>query len=167
MRKICIVSFLVLLAYTYSCTGGKSGVNDNNELISYNFQVRPIFSDKCFKCHGPDANKRQAGLRLDIESEAYKALQEHPRSHALVPGNPDQSELFLRVSSTDTALQMPPPNSHLPVLTELEILTIKKWIKQGAKYEKHWAFTAPVKPSLPKVNNTVWPQTPIDYFHQG
>jgi hypothetical protein len=164
MRKLCIVSFLFLLAYTYSCTGGKSGVGDDNELISYNFQVRPIFSDKCFKCHGPDANKRQAGLRLDIESEAYKGLQEHPRSHALVPGNPDQSELFLRVSSTDTAVQMPPPNSHLPVLTESEILTIKKWIQQGAKYEKHWAFTAPVKSPLPKVSNTTWPQTPIDYF---
>lgn len=103
-------------------------------------------------------------MRLDIEAEAYKALQEHPRAHALVPGYPDQSELFLRVSSVDTSVQMPPPNSHLPTLSETEIAIIKKWIQQGAKYEKHWAFVAPKKSSLPKINNTTWPVNEIDYF---
>ena len=120
MKKLFIISLLVILVYTYSCSGNKQdsiGIEENGA-ISYNFQVRPIFSDKCFKCHGPDGNKRQAGLRLDIESEALKALQEHPRAHALVPGKPNESELFLRVSSTDTSIMMPPQNSHLPALTE-------------------------------------------------
>ncbi len=164
MRKLIVVSLLVVLVYLYSCTGNTVPGTDDTERISYNFQVRPIFSDKCFKCHGPDANKRQAGLRLDIESEAYKALKEHPRSHALVPGDPDQSELFIRVSSKDTGLQMPPLNSHLPSLTATEVAIIKKWIRQGAKYEKHWAFVAPVKPAIPKVSNTSWPKNQIDYF---
>jgi hypothetical protein len=164
MRKLIVISILVLIGYTYSCTGVKDKPAEGEEQISYNFQVRPIFSDKCFKCHGPDANKRQAGLRLDIEAEAYKALQEHPRAHALVPGKPDQSELFLRVSSTDTALQMPPVNSHLPSLTTAEIAIIKKWIEQGAKYEKHWAFIAPKKEPVPAVNHKNWPKNPIDFF---
>ena len=164
MKKIFIVSVIALLVYAYACTGKTGKLVAADEIISYNFQVRPIFSDKCYKCHGPDANKRQAGLRLDIASEAYKALQEHPRAHALVPGNIDQSELYLRISSTDTAIMMPPANSHLPALNETEIAIIKKWIQQGARYEKHWAFMAPVKPSLPKINNTEWPKNPIDYF---
>ena len=164
MKKLVALSILVLLAYLYACTGNTDKTQSANNLISYNFQVRPIFSDKCYKCHGPDANKRQAGLRLDIEAEAYKALKEHPMSHAIVPGNPDQSELFLRISSTDTAYQMPPVSSHLPSLTLSEIALIKKWIQQGAKYEKHWAFTAPKKSELPKVANSEWPKNPIDFF---
>src|ERR1043165_6017048 len=94
----------IICFYFSSCSDNKEDV----EKISYNFQVRPIFSDKCFKCHGPDANKRQAGLRLDIEEEAYKALKEHPRAHAIVPGFPDSSELFLRITSTETGYRMPP-----------------------------------------------------------
>ena len=102
MKKLVFLSFLILTCvavfYLISCTNSKSRKGD--EQVSYNFQVRPILSDKCFNCHGPDANKRQAGLRLDIAEEAYKALQEHPRAHAIVPGKPEESELFLRVSST-------------------------------------------------------------------
>ena len=75
--------------------------------ISYNFDIRPILSDKCFKCHGPDANKRQVGLRLDVAEEAYKVLDENPSWHAIVPGKPELSQVFLRISSQDTALQMP------------------------------------------------------------
>ncbi|MEJ7677664.1 MAG: c-type cytochrome domain-containing protein [Segetibacter sp.] len=137
----------LLFIYVSSC----KDKNDNNsvtgpkEIISYNFEVRPILSDKCFNCHGPDANKREAGLRLDIAAEAYKALQEHPRAHALVPGDPALSELFVRVSTTDTAIRMPPPTSNIPPLSETEIGVIKKWIEQGAKYETHWAFAAPKK----------------------
>ncbi len=163
MKKLFVASVITVLVYTYSCTSNNKQVS-GDETISYNFQVRPIFSDKCYKCHGPDANKRQAGLRLDIENEAYKALQEHPRAHALVPGNPDQSELYLRISSTDTSIMMPPANSHLPGLTVNEIDIIKKWIQQGARYEKHWAFTAPKKPLLPKIDKSEWPKNPIDYF---
>ena len=157
--------FLLLIAACnlLSCSGNNNTKNDK-DLISYNFQIRPILSDKCFNCHGPDANKRQAGLRLDLASEAYNALKEHPRAHALVPGKPELSELFLRVSSEDTSYRMPPPASHLPALTEDEVALIKKWIEQGAKYEPHWAFIAPKKPALPKVEDKEWPKNPIDFF---
>src|SRR5215203_3648787 len=117
MKRLLIISIIftgaVLCLYNSSCSH-KTDVQNNDELVSYNFQVRPIFSDKCFKCHGPDANKREAGLRFDIPEEAYKALKEHPRAHAIVPGKPDLSEMFVRISSTDTAIMMPPPQSNLP-----------------------------------------------------
>jgi hypothetical protein len=159
MKKLIIASLILgctgIWLYISSCTDKKT-TTGHEELISYNFQIRPIFSDKCYKCHGPDANKRQAGLRLDIAEEVYKALKEHPRAHAIVPGNPGLSELFVRVSSTDTSIQMPPPESYLPALTAPEIAIVKKWIEQGAKYEPHWAFVAPKKSPLPKVNDAKW-----------
>jgi len=169
MKKVLVLLPIIisglLFIYSSSCNSdNNSSKAGTEEIISYNFQIRPILSDKCFNCHGPDANKRQAGLRLDIAEEAYKALQEHPRAHALVPGNPALSELFVRVSSADTAIKMPPPASNIPGLSESEIALIKKWIEQGAKYEKHWAFTPPKKPSIPKVKNKEWPKNEIDYF---
>ena len=131
--------------------------------ISYNFKVRPILSDKCYACHGPDANKRKAGLRLDIAEEAYKALKDNPDAHALVPGNPFQSEVYLRISSKDSSEMMPPPSSNLS-LTPGEIEILKKWISQGAKYEKHWAFTPPKQSPLPKIEDRSWVKNEIDYF---
>jgi hypothetical protein len=132
--------------------------------ISYNFDVRPILSDKCYACHGPDANKRKAGFRLDLQDSAYAPLNETKGAFALVPGKPEESELYKRVSSTDPTYQMPVPESHLGALNEYEIAVIKKWIKQGAKYEKHWAFITPVKTSLPDVENKKWVKNEIDYF---
>lgn len=168
MKKIYIVALLIFCSaaalYTIKYFLNKSRSDNAEEQISYNFQVRPILSDKCFNCHGPDANKREAGLRLDIAAEAYKALKDHPRAHAVVPGKPDLSELFVRVSSTDSAIRMPPVTSHLPGLSEAEIAVIKKWIEQGGKYEKHWAFVTPVKPAMPKVKNESWPKNEIDRF---
>ncbi len=167
MKKLLVLLLIVccgvMLLYTVSCSNDKNGGSDT-EMISYNFQVRPIFSDKCYKCHGPDAKQRQAGLRLDIEAEAYKALQDHPRAHAIVPGNPGLSELFLRVDTKDTSIMMPPPSSNLPALTEDEIVIIKRWIAQGAHYEPHWAFIAPKKSPLPSVKNKEWARNEIDYF---
>ena len=105
--SLLIICCCIIFSYYTSCSFKKE--DGDADKVSYNFQVRPILSDKCFNCHGPDANKRQAGLRLDIETEAYKALKEHPRAHAIVPGDPEASELFVRISSTDTAIRMPPP----------------------------------------------------------
>src|SRR4029077_15202701 len=82
------------------------------DTVSYNFNIRPILSDKCYACHGPDKNKRQAGLRLDLADSAYVALKETKGAYALVPFKPDISELYKRVSSTDTSYMMPPPESH-------------------------------------------------------
>ncbi len=144
-------------------TTNHNGPENIPAMVSYNFDIRPILSDKCLACHGPDANKRKAGLRLDMAESAYRALEEHPSAHALVPGKPNLSEVFLRISSPDTAEQMPPPSSNLK-LSAREINLIEKWIKQGAPYEKHWAFVAPKKPALPTVKRTEWPKNEIDYF---
>jgi hypothetical protein len=134
------------------------------DTVSYNFHIRPILSDKCFKCHGPDANKREAELRLDIADSAYAPLKETKGAFAIIPGRPDESELYKRISSTDTSYMMPQPDSHLGALTEYEIKLFRRWIQQGGKYETHWAFTAPVKAPLPKVGNKNWVKNEIDYF---
>jgi len=155
----------IVLVLLHACNRetGDSQVEAIPETVSYNFDIRPIFSDKCFACHGPDANKRQAGLRLDNEKDAYQVLKEHPSEHALVPGNTARSQVFVRITNKDTSLLMPPPESNLS-LTKREIRLIEKWIKQGAKYEPHWAFTAPVSPEIPGVKNKDWPRNEIDYF---
>jgi len=134
------------------------------DTVSYNFNIRPILSDKCYKCHGPDASKRQAGLRLDMPESAFKALKDDPNAHVLVPGSPAMSELFRRISTDDTAEMMPPVNSNLKRLTPHEVDLIRKWIKQGAKFEKHWAFVAPKSPPIPEVKDKAWPKNQIDYF---
>lgn len=131
--------------------------------VSYNLHIRPILSDNCFACHGPDANKREAGLRLDIEKEAFKTLQDNPKAHAIVPGDVKRSELYARVVSTDRSEQMPPPESNL-TLSKHQITLIEKWIKQGAAYEPHWAFMAPQSPALPNVKLSSWAHNEIDYF---
>lgn len=133
------------------------------EVVDYNFHIRPILSDRCFKCHGPDGEKREAGLRLDTEEGAYAALKDSKGKHAIVPGDPLNSVVYTRLITTDTAELMPPPSENLP-LSKYEIQLIEKWIKQGAKYKKHWAFITPSKSSLPKVDDQKWPKQPIDYF---
>lgn len=156
----------VLIFVIESC--GNSGSNQIAsarlpDSVSYNFDIRPIFSDKCFACHGPDANKREAGLRLDIADSAFNALKENPGAHALVAGTPELSEAYLRVTTKDSTRLMPPVESNLK-LTPFEIQLIEKWIRQGAKYEKHWAFVPPKKAPLPTVENDKWPKNEIDYF---
>jgi hypothetical protein len=144
-------------------SGNMLASNDLPDSVSYNFDIRPILSDKCFACHGPDANKRKADLRMDDPTSAFAALKEHPDAHALVAGKPDLSEAFLRITSTDTARVMPPHSSPLK-LTPLEIRLIERWIEQGARYEKHWAFVVPRKTALPEVEETEWPRNEIDRF---
>ncbi len=146
-------------------TSGEKGLpaNLSGETIGYNTDIRPILSDKCFACHGPDEAKREAGLRLDQEEEAYKALKDNPAAHAIVPGKPELSEVYLRITSTDEDLRMPPPASNLQ-LSDVEVAMIRKWIRQGAAYEKHWAFVRPVKAPLRSVRAKEWVFNEIDYF---
>ena len=162
-----VISFFVIVTGLFQACNNQEGSllvsTEMPDSVSYNFDIRPILSDKCLTCHGPDANKRKAGLRLDQAESAYHALKENPTAHALVPGKPDLSEVFLRINSKDTAMVMPPPESNLK-LTQHEVDLIEKWIRQGAKYEKHWSFVAPKKVPLPKVEMTNWPRNEIDYF---
>ena len=160
-----IILIIVVVTVAVSCFNNKN--NDDNaipKIVSYNFHIRPILSDKCFKCHGPDGAKRQAGLRLDIADSAHAPLKETKGAFALVPGKPEESEVYKRISSTDSSYMMPEPDSHLGALSEYEIKLFKKWIQQGSKYESHWAFTAPVKAELPDVSNKDWVKNEIDYF---
>ncbi|PRY87989.1 cytochrome c [Mongoliibacter ruber] len=155
--------FLFLLLFSCNEKKSQSNILDSNDQVSYNFHIRPILSDKCFACHGPDANKREAGLRLDMAESAYAALRENPGRHGIVPNDPDASEVYIRLTSEDPGEQMPPPESNLSLSNE-EIEIIRKWISQGAEYEPHWAFVKPQKHPLPKVQNQSWPINDIDYF---
>ena len=106
--------------------------------VDYNRDIRPILSDKCFFCHGPDEQKREAGLRLDTREGALK-------KHAIVPGKPDKSELFKRVTTKDAGDHMPPAKAKLASLTTVEVDLLRRWIAEGAQYEAHWAFV-PLQP---------------------
>lgn len=144
----------------------KNGVlqsQSGSEAVSYNFDIRPILSDKCFACHGPDSKKREAGLRLDLAESAYAKLKDG-KGVAIFPGKPEQSEVYRRITSADPSYQMPTPESHLGLLNESEIGLVKKWIEEGAKYERHWAFTTPVLPAVPEVSKEDWPKNEIDNF---
>lgn len=154
---LCVLTSLLLV----DCQQSRSitGVRDS---VDYNLHIRPILSDRCFKCHGPDANQRKANLRLDTPEGALAALKDNPSAHAIVPGEPDQSEVFLRISTSDTSVMMPPPNSNLS-LNAAEIALIEKWIEQGARYKPHWAFIPPQKHPFPEVDES-WPKNEIDYF---
>lgn len=160
------VIIMALIGLAAACMNEHSTADGQEipELVSYNFHIRPILSDKCFACHGPDVAMQKAGLRLDIPDSAYAPLHETKGAFAIVPGKPDQSELIKRISSKDPAYQMPTPESHLSLLNDHEIALFRKWIKQGAKYEKHWAFIPPAKMPLPAVKQKDWPRNEIDYF---
>jgi Protein of unknown function (DUF1553)/Protein of unknown function (DUF1549)/Planctomycete cytochrome C len=157
--------FFCGISCIFSCFNKKR--NEENVLpltVTYNFHIRPILSDKCFKCHGPDADKREAHLRLDIADSAYAPLTETKGAFAIVPGKPEESELYKRISSEDTSYIMPSPKGHLGVLNSYEIALFKKWIQQGGKYETHWAFIPPQKKALPNIENKDWVKNEIDYF---
>ena len=129
----------------------------SGEKISYAREILPILSDKCFFCHGPDKDKREEDLRLDIRAEAIKAS-------AWDPENPADSEALIRIFSTDRKEVMPPPKSHL-TLTDREKNLIKTWIEQGAEYETHWAFVTPPKEiPVPETADNSWAKNPIDHF---
>jgi hypothetical protein len=120
--------------------------------VSFDRDIRPILSDNCFVCHGPDEADRQAGLRLDLPAEALKTAESG--KVAIVPGKPDASELMRRVISTDDSERMPPLKGKHKPLTAVQTDLLKRWIASGAEYTSHWAFTAPVLPAVPKIDAT-------------
>ena len=135
IRQIPIIAVSALLAFAHQSRAV--------EKLRFNRDIRPILSDKCFHCHGPDPKKRDSGLRLDIREDAIK---KHDGIHAIVPGKPDESEMLVRVASADRDEIMPPPKAKLDRLTPAEMATLKQWISEGAEYEPHWSFI-PLKPS--------------------
>jgi hypothetical protein len=130
------------------------------EPVRYGRDVRPILSDRCFKCHGLDHATLQAGLRLDRREEAIAPGKD--RGPAIVPGNPDASELLKRVCSSDPKVMMPPPDSAKGALTPEQRDVLRRWIAEGAPYEEHWAFQTPKRPEAPSAG--AWGKNPIDGF---
>ena len=129
------------------------------ETISYNRDIRPILSDNCFACHGFDLKKRKADLRLDTFEGA---TADNDGVTAIVPGSVEKSELWQRIHSADEDEVMPPPKTHKTISAEQKV-KLRKWIEQGAPYEKHWSFVPPVA-AIPAVKQTAWPRNPIDHF---
>ena len=128
--------------------------------LNYNLDIRPILSDNCYACHGPDANTRQANLRIDTKEGAFSEPSGYP---VIVPGKPKESELHLRIISNDDNYRMPPADFN-KTLTPAQIEAVTQWIREGAKWEEHWAFTTPVRPMPPAVKNGDWVRNPIDAF---
>jgi hypothetical protein len=133
-------------------------------VIDYNWDVRPILSEYCFRCHGPDEKARRANLRLDQADSAYAALAGgRGERHAVVPGKPDESEMIRRVTHQTPALRMPPAVTNKVVSAE-QIETLRLWIAQGAQYKPHWAYITPVKPAVPSVKAAGRGLTDVDRF---
>jgi hypothetical protein len=124
-------------------------------------EIRPILSNHCWSCHGPDEKHRQAGLRLDLPDGARAKLESG--ASAVVAGNLEESELIHRIDTADTTEIMPPSAAKNPLTAEQKKL-LRLWIEQGAEYAQHWAFIPVRRPQLPEVARTTWPRNPIDYF---
>ncbi len=147
---IALRSWVVVLAVTVY-----SNVGFSTEYL-YNRDIRPILSDACFACHGPDSASRKADLRLDQRDAAIAG-------GAIVPGKPDESTMIQRIMATDADVIMPPPESH-KVLTPEQKKVLVDWIASGAEYQPHWSFIPPTIPDLPEVRNKEWVKNPIDRF---
>ena len=151
VKRYCVATLVILFVLLLLPSSQMMAADE----IRFDRDIRPILSDKCFFCHGPDAENRQADLRLDLESEA--------KADAIVAGDPQASELIARILSKDTDSVMPPPDSHKELdAGEIELLT--SWVKQGAKWNQHWAYLPPTRPALPKVPGGDWARNPIDEF---
>src|SRR6184192_93981 len=131
------------------------------ERIDFQRDIRPILSDFCFKCHGPDDKARKSKLRLDLRATALKGGRSG--ESAVVPRKPDASELIRRVSSKDETEVMPPPQTGKK-LSARQIQLLRNWIADGATYKVHWAYVPPVRPPLPKVKEGAWVRNSIDLF---
>ncbi|WPP48343.1 DUF1553 domain-containing protein [Catalinimonas niigatensis] len=131
--------------------------------IDFNFHVKPILSDRCFACHGPDENAREADLRLDLEEMAFAALGEDKDHYALVKGDVEESQVYHRIISQDPEIMMPPPESNLE-LSEYEVALLTRWIEQGAEYKQHWSFIKAEKPEVPEVEEDRQAKNEIDPF---
>ena len=128
--------------------------------LEFNRDIRPILSENCFQCHGQDASKREARLRLDQRDSATRDREGYA---AIIPGKPTESEVVLRITSKDPDEVMPPPDSH-KTLTPAQIEMLRRWIAEGAAYQKHWAFEPARRPELPAVRTAQWARNAIDRF---
>src|SRR3954470_4423059 len=147
-------AIFVLSVSTVLCADSAQAVT--RPAVSYGRDIRPILSDKCYRCHGPDAATRKADLRLDVQNG-------HSRQ-VIAPGRPEESELARRILSNDDDERMPPPDSKVSLSPDQKDL-LRRWIAEGAKFSEHWAFVPlPDKITIPTVQDSSWPRQPIDNF---
>jgi len=158
LRAAC--AWTALLLVRCAC-GGPAAPAIAADRPGYNHDIRPILSDTCFGCHGPDEHDRKAGLRLDVPQPA-QATTDSGRA-AIVPGKPEASELVARILAGDPDTVMPPPESTKSLSAEQKEM-LRRWIAAGAAYEPHWAYLAPVRPAPPAVTRGDWPRNDIDRF---
>jgi len=164
-KKYLFFFLIIYILVTWGCVENRPMVIVENidklpDKMDFNFHVKPILSDKCFACHGPDSKKRKANLRLDInENTATKSNEK------TLTINDIKSSLIKRLTSDDPEIRMPPPDFHLS-LTEKEIATIIKWVDQGAKYQNHWSFLPLIDKAVPKLDKSEQLRNEIDYFIQ-
>jgi hypothetical protein len=151
----CVLFQVLAVALPWTAASGQT--------IDFNRDVRPIMSNRCLACHGPDDARRQAGLRLDDRDVATNTLDSG--NTAIVPGDITKSELITRIISTDEAVRMPPPDFGKP-LTPSEISTLQRWIAQGGDYARHWAYVKPVRAPIPEAqaSSSDWPKNAVDNF---
>ncbi len=164
----CFVEFLRLglavtcLTFSFIAQAKELRVQANTKPpIDFNRDLRPIFSENCYACHGPDKNKRKAGLRLDREEETFSKLESG--DFAIVRGDTEKSKLLELVASDDEDDRMPPKKTGKR-LTKTQIDLLRRWIEQGAAWKRHWAYIPPERPPLPEVKNKKWPRNEIDYL---
>ena len=161
--SVCIAVILISFGCNEPVSTDEAILAQLPERVDFNYHIRPLLSDRCFACHGPDEATREADLRLDTEVGAFTNLSDSERKRAIVRGNLRKSELVHRIASDDPNYMMPPPESNL-YLSEYEKALLRKWIDQGAKWKEHWAFVKPEKPELPAVSDESWVSNPIDRF---
>jgi len=152
-RHLTLIAAMILALVTGAVRAEELGP------IEFNRDIRPLLSDRCFRCHGPDAAHREADLRLDRREDA---IADRGGSRAIVPGKSAASELYRRITATGDA-QMPPADSNL-ALSVAEVELLRRWIEAGAEYQTHWSFVPPRAAEPPAVGNSTWPRNPIDRF---
>ncbi|MBK8504004.1 MAG: DUF1553 domain-containing protein [Saprospiraceae bacterium] len=162
--KVLPVIGLIFLSFVlfHNCSSDETG-GELPKIVDFNYHIKPLLSDRCFACHGPDEKAREAKLSLHTEEGAFAALDSIADRFIIAPGDLSASEVYHRITSDDPEYMMPPPESNLS-LSEYDIQLISKWIKQGAVWKKHWAFIPPVKPEKPPIKDTEWSKNPIDAF---
>ena len=154
-----------LFLFSLMFTAYLSAADESSRPVSFNRDIRPIMSDTCFRCHGPDKSSRMAGMRLDLREEATKPTRSGVTP--IVPGDTEKSAIIQRIFAKNPARAMPPPFAH-KVLTEAQKDTIRRWVAEGAKYEGHWAYEPVKRPPVPEVPNAAAPLVnPIDNFIQA